>query len=107
MVIGYRREGEWNLRKETELSSHGTSDEAEQASSVAHSAHGEGSLPGPIRQEFGGPGIRGRQLLLPFEEDHIRVLHFSREDRLDRRRGTIWREGKVLYADFGCGGECA
>ncbi|MFP4268917.1 MAG: hypothetical protein ACLFQW_13050, partial [Spirochaetaceae bacterium] len=61
----------------------------------------------PIRQEFGGLGKRGRQLLLPFEEDHIRVLRFSQADRTDRRRSTIWREGKVLYADFGRGGECA
>ncbi|MFO7849393.1 MAG: hypothetical protein R6V67_05495 [Spirochaetia bacterium] len=65
---------------------------------------GRGLARTSIRQKFAGAAPRGRQLLLPFEEDHICVVRFPVSER---RRSTIWREGKVLYADFGRGGECA
>lgn len=49
-----------------------------------------------------------RQLLLPFEDEQLTVVRFPESAYCqDRRRSTLWREGKLLYTAFGSGGESA
>jgi hypothetical protein len=63
-----------------------------------------------VRREGGPAGAdtlssqQSRQLLLPFEEDQLCIVRFNFSpycgDSGERRRGPIWREGRMLYSDF-------
>ena len=57
---------------------------------------------------------RTKQLPLPFGDEQLCILRFRNGENGElghgegeRRRSGIWRRGKVLYVDFGSGGECA
>ncbi len=57
---------------------------------------------------------QSKQLPLPFGDEQLCILRFRNGENGElghgegeRRRSGIWRRGKVLYVDFGSGGECA
>ena len=85
--------------------------EESKLSTCRHSQEDTGN--GPCVDEFSTAAPRllphTHQLLLPFEDEQLAVVRFpsTAERSTERRKNSLWREGKIIYAQFGGSDECA